>query len=275
MCNPASFVLTKDRVFWSKKTDSHAEIIKEFSLCESIRNESAATSESCTLKVEIVPPRSGAFDAPLNEWVFRIDQDITPKWFDAVEDEKRARSALAEWAKIALVREGEMRDVREGDNILAICGGTVGTIWGGNVGTIYGGTVGTIWGGNVEAIEGGNVGRIGDGTVGTIRGGNVGTIYGGNVGTIGGGNVEAIRGGNVGTIWGGTVGTIGGGNVREIYGGTVGTMLGGCIRFFTRFSLIFYGKFSVAIDMTGDRAKCYVGTDKPRTITNIKRAANK
>ena len=235
MCNPASFVLTKDRVFWSKKTDSHAEIIKEFSLCESIRNESAATSESCTLKVEIVPPRSGAFDAPLNEWVFRIDQDITPKWFDAVEDEKRARSALAEWAKIALVREGEMRDVREGDNILAICGGTVGTIGGGNVGTIYGGTVGKIWGGNVEAIEGGNVG------------------------TIGGGNVEAIRGGNV----------------RAIYGGTVGTMLGGCISFFTRFSLIFYGKFSVAIDMTGNRAKCYVGTDKPRTITNIKRAANK
>ena len=78
MCNPASFVLTKDRVFWSKKTDLHAEIIKDFSLCESIRNESPATCESCTLKVEIVPPREGAFDAPLNDTSAPINRARSP-----------------------------------------------------------------------------------------------------------------------------------------------------------------------------------------------------
>ena len=122
MCNPASFVLTKDRVFWSKKTDSHDKIINEYSLCESIRNESPATCEACTLKVEIVPPSKNAFDAPLNEWIFLIDQDIMPKWFDAVADEKRARDVLVEWAKSKLIRSGENRDVNEGDCILAICG---------------------------------------------------------------------------------------------------------------------------------------------------------
>jgi hypothetical protein len=29
MCQPASFVLTKDGVFWSMKSDSHEDIIQE------------------------------------------------------------------------------------------------------------------------------------------------------------------------------------------------------------------------------------------------------
>jgi hypothetical protein len=32
MCNFASFICAKDTVFWSKNTDSHSEIIKEFKL---------------------------------------------------------------------------------------------------------------------------------------------------------------------------------------------------------------------------------------------------
>ena len=186
MCHPASFVLTKDRVFWSKKTDSHAEIISEFSLCESIRNESPATCESCTLKVEIVPPREGAFDAPLNEWVFRVDQDITPKWFDAAADEKRARAALEDWAKSKLVRANESREVLSGEFVIFVmASGVVQNVWD---------------------------------------------------------------------------------------SGVVQNLIGGCVLFFNRFSCKITGKLSVAIDMTGDKAKCYVGTDKPRTITNIKKA---
>ena len=32
MCQEASFVLTKPKVYWSRFTDSHEEIIKEFGL---------------------------------------------------------------------------------------------------------------------------------------------------------------------------------------------------------------------------------------------------
>jgi len=32
MCRPASFVLTEHKVFWSKKSDSHEDIIREFGL---------------------------------------------------------------------------------------------------------------------------------------------------------------------------------------------------------------------------------------------------
>ena len=33
MCEPASFVVTKDKVFWSLKSDGHEDIIREHALC--------------------------------------------------------------------------------------------------------------------------------------------------------------------------------------------------------------------------------------------------
>ena len=200
MCNAASFVLVKNRVFWSKKTDSHAEIIKEFSLCESIRNESAHTCEVCVLKVEITPPREHAYDAPLNEWVFRVDQDIMPKWFDAIADEKRARGALEEWAKARLIRNGENRSVNDGDCIHAVCGGTI----------------------------------------------------------------SAVRGGTISEVCGGTI--------LSVCGGTISAVRGGIARFFDKFSIKIYGELTVVVDMTGAKAKCYVGTDKLRVISNMSNA---
>ena len=258
MCNPASFVLTKDRVFWSKKTDLHAEIIKDFSLCESIRNESPATCESCTLKVEINPPREGAFDAPLNEWVFRVDQDITPKWFDAAADEKRARAALEDWAKSKLVRANESREVLSGEFVICVMASGVvqnvrafgvvqnvrdsGVVQ--NVRTY--GVVQNVWASGVvqNVWASGVVQNVRDfGVVQNVRDSGV---------------VQNVRASGV---------------VQNVWAyGVVQNLIGGCVLFFNRFSCKITGKLSVAIDMTGDKAKCYVGTDKPRTITNIKKA---
>ena len=89
MCKAASFVLTKDRVFWSKKTDSHEAIIEEYSL-----NADGAGGPN-VLRVEINPV--GFFGPPFDGWAFRYDQDILPKWADKKADEKRARAALAGW----------------------------------------------------------------------------------------------------------------------------------------------------------------------------------
>ena len=113
MCHPASIVMTKDRDFWSMKTDSHSEIIAEFKLCESIRNKSAATAESCLVKVELTPPTENAFGAPLKQWRFKIDQDIVPKWFDPKKHEARARQALKEWHKARVFTSG-VHEVLEG-----------------------------------------------------------------------------------------------------------------------------------------------------------------
>jgi hypothetical protein len=97
MCEPASFVLTKDCVFWSMFTDSHEDIIEEHKLhADGVRGTNI-------LRVEITPPR-GNVAADAADWTFRLDQDIMPPWHDREEDENRTRIALIDWISARVVR---------------------------------------------------------------------------------------------------------------------------------------------------------------------------
>ncbi len=89
MCKYASFVLTKDKVFWSKTTESHSEIIREFNLCEA----DSTNTRINTVNVEINP---GAKWEDLSTWAYKVDQDLLPEWFDDKECEDRTRKALKE-----------------------------------------------------------------------------------------------------------------------------------------------------------------------------------
>ncbi len=106
MCKPASFVLTKDRVFWSVNSDSHETIIREHELSE------GNAARINILRVEITPPNDD-FKAPLEAWNFRVDQDRFPKWHDPREDEVRARAELKKWFDFRVILEG-VRKVRSG-----------------------------------------------------------------------------------------------------------------------------------------------------------------
>ena len=88
MCHFASLVLTKDSVFWSKKTDSHEDIIKEFDL-----HEGSNPKSPNILRVELLPRYGDPFSDPAT-WAYKVYQDLTPKWHDKKADEKRARAAL-------------------------------------------------------------------------------------------------------------------------------------------------------------------------------------
>ena len=88
MCQFASFVLTKGRVFWSNESESHTEIIKENNLHE------MGSHGPNIIKVEIIPNKKIKVWPSLKAWDFRIDQDILPKWHDADATEKRTREAL-------------------------------------------------------------------------------------------------------------------------------------------------------------------------------------
>ena len=87
MCNFASFVLSKDKEFWSEKTDSHTEIIQEHGLYE------YGVHGPNLLKVELVPPREGRFLFDLKSWHYQVDQDIKPEWITG-EEEHRTKSAF-------------------------------------------------------------------------------------------------------------------------------------------------------------------------------------
>jgi hypothetical protein len=87
MCKYASFVLTKDRVFWLPKDESHEAIIKEFNLCESDTTHTRIN----ILRVEISPVK---IFSDLSKWEYKVDQDLRPDWFDEKECERRTRKEL-------------------------------------------------------------------------------------------------------------------------------------------------------------------------------------
>ena len=93
MCDPASFVVTKKQVFWSKNSDSHELIIKENKLKEmDVRN------NPTFVRVEIVPPDHD-YRLPLKVWKYQLDQDIRPIWYNDKDAEKRCRFELKLWLK--------------------------------------------------------------------------------------------------------------------------------------------------------------------------------
>ena len=85
MCKFASFVLTKDKVFWLPDSESHEDIVGRHGL-----HADGARGPNI-LRVEIVPADSLT---DLDSWVYHIDQDDRPEWFDADFDESRVRVAL-------------------------------------------------------------------------------------------------------------------------------------------------------------------------------------
>jgi hypothetical protein len=106
MCRPASFIVTKDRVFWSRKTESHTDIIEEHGLhADGVRGPNIA-------KVEITPPGND-YRAPLDQWAFTLDEHVKPQWLDLADAESMTRAALPEWlaAKVVLPEQSvEIRD---------------------------------------------------------------------------------------------------------------------------------------------------------------------
>jgi hypothetical protein len=107
MCRPASLIVTKSSVFFSKLGDSHEDIIRENNL-----HPDGARGPTI-VRVEIVPPNV-RYDLPLDQWAYAVDQDILPDWYDADDAERRARVALTEWADHHIIREGRIDGISEG-----------------------------------------------------------------------------------------------------------------------------------------------------------------
>jgi hypothetical protein len=102
MCYPASFVLTRDSVYWSKTTNSHNAIIREHGLCEDV------AYNPVLLRVEVRPDDSD-YTRPMSEWTYCTDQVQLPTWSDSIRDEKRVRAAMLEWQKyhcLCIVKPG-------------------------------------------------------------------------------------------------------------------------------------------------------------------------
>ncbi len=96
MCSPAaSFIITQEKVYWSKENDSHIEIRKENNIPEN------TDKKIDSVQTELLPPNLD-FSLPLTQWLYKVDQDLLPAWHVPEYDEIRCREALKEWAKAKL-----------------------------------------------------------------------------------------------------------------------------------------------------------------------------
>ena len=120
MCNPASIVITKDyKCWWSPETsESHSDIIEKFELYED------GSKGPNVVKVEITPPDND-FAAPLDQWLFKVDPDILPDWWDAEKGEAAARKELPNWLVKKVVLPGQERAVKACEYIIAYGNSTV------------------------------------------------------------------------------------------------------------------------------------------------------
>jgi len=98
MCKPASFIVVNgEPPKWSKHSDSHEVIRSEHKLPHN------TDTLTANVQVEITPPNGNYFETPLKQWVFKVDQDRLPKWWDAKVAEVAVRKELKAWAKQKLI----------------------------------------------------------------------------------------------------------------------------------------------------------------------------
>ena len=92
MCKLKSAIILKDRVF-IPDYDSHSEMLAELGI-----DDTRANAETLFVRAELSPRNGDAF-APIDEWVFHIDQDIRPEWFVENYEKERMIAAVKEWAE--------------------------------------------------------------------------------------------------------------------------------------------------------------------------------
>ena len=92
MCKLKSAIILKDRIFMPDY-DSHSDMLTELG----IKDDYLGASKKF-VRAEFSPADGDVF-SPVDGWVFKVDQDITPEWFSEEEYKPRMLEAVKEWAK--------------------------------------------------------------------------------------------------------------------------------------------------------------------------------
>ena len=90
MCEFASSVITRDKEFYLPNSNSHSEIIRHFGL-----NEFSDVTGPHIVKIEITPNKRIKTWPSLDQWNYRIDQDILPIWHEENPDDTKTRAFAA------------------------------------------------------------------------------------------------------------------------------------------------------------------------------------
>ena len=123
MCKLKSGLLFKAGVF-VPDYDSHDRMLQEKGIEDTAENRAMGKY----IRFELSPKNDDPF-TPVSSWVFRIDQDELPEWYEAAPGkyEQMAREAVEKWASKRIFVGKEIAEIKQGENYyLKDC--TVGTV---------------------------------------------------------------------------------------------------------------------------------------------------
>lgn len=102
MCQLKSCLVLKDRVF-CPGYDSHQQMLKKLGIEDNYLHASKTF-----VRVELLPPDDvKSLMEPLDRWTLKVDQDITPEWWDEKADRQRVEEAVEAWRGEHVFTEGE------------------------------------------------------------------------------------------------------------------------------------------------------------------------
>ena len=111
MCKLKSAIILKDRIFMPDY-DSHSKMLEELKITDDYFNASKVF-----VRAELVPENGDIF-SDIDGWKLKVDQDITPEWFDKKDCTERMRKAVKEWANTHIfIRQNDLK-ISHGENIL-------------------------------------------------------------------------------------------------------------------------------------------------------------
>ena len=102
MCQLKSCLVLKDRVYFPDY-DRHQNMLDKLG----IKDDYLGASKTF-VRVELLPPNGvKSLMEPLDKWTLKVDQDVTPEWWDAEADRQRVEEAVEAWRREHVFAEGE------------------------------------------------------------------------------------------------------------------------------------------------------------------------
>ena len=102
MCQLKSCLVLKDSVY-CPDYDSHQDMLDKLG----IKDDYLGASKTF-VRVELTPPDGRrSMMEPLDRWTLKVDQDITPEWWDAEAYRQRVEEAVEAWRREHVFAEGE------------------------------------------------------------------------------------------------------------------------------------------------------------------------
>lgn len=102
MCQLKSCLVLKDRVY-CPDYNSHQDMLDKLG----IKDDYLGASKTF-VRVELTPQDGmRSLMDPLDKWTLKVDQDVTPEWWDAEADRQRVEEAVEAWRREHVFTEGE------------------------------------------------------------------------------------------------------------------------------------------------------------------------